>query len=98
MRNSDESLQSPPYAIWLKRMVAMMLCCMAFHLDAAAINGDVNGDNVVDIDDVNIIINIILDLDDAARYEGRADPTKNGVVDIDDLNMCINIIIMLHKD
>ncbi|MBR6284414.1 MAG: RagB/SusD family nutrient uptake outer membrane protein [Muribaculaceae bacterium] len=93
MRNADKSLQSYPYAIWLKRMVALMLCCMAFHFDAAAINGDVNGDNVTDIDDVNIIINIMLHKADATA---AADVDGSGVVDIDDLNQIINV--MLHKD
>ena len=60
MRNADKSLQSYPYAIWLKRMVALMLCCMAFHFDAAAINGDVNGDNVITITDATTIVNIVL--------------------------------------
>ena len=70
-----------------------MLCCMAFHFDAAAINGDVNGENVAEFDDVNIIINIMLHKADATA---AADVDGSGMVDIDDLNQIINV--MLHKD
>ena len=55
--------------------------------------GDVNADGHVDIDDMNIIINIILDLDDAEKYEGRAQVMGGDKVDIDDLNAIINIVL-----
>ena len=55
--------------------------------------GDVNGDGHVDIDDVNILLNIILELDNADRYEGRANVDGTGKVDIDDVNVLINIIL-----
>ncbi len=58
--------------------------------------GDVDANGVVDIDDLNILINIILNKDNADRYEGRAYVAGGDVVDIDDLNVIINII--LHKD
>ena len=58
--------------------------------------GDVDGNDVVDIDDLNILINIILKKDSASNYEGRAYVTGQDTVDIDDLNAVVNI--MLHKD
>jgi len=58
-----------------------------------AVKGDVNNDGVVDVTDVNILLNIILGLDDAANYDGRADVTGEGDVDVADVNAVINIIL-----
>lgn len=55
--------------------------------------GDLNEDGNVDVDDMNILINIILNIDDADNYEGRADLTGDNDVDIDDVNAIINIIL-----
>ncbi|MBR6284445.1 MAG: PKD domain-containing protein [Muribaculaceae bacterium] len=55
--------------------------------------GDVNGDGNVDIDDVNILINIILEQDNANNYGGRADITGDSLTDIEDVNTLINIIL-----
>ena len=55
--------------------------------------GDVNGDDVVDITDVNILINIMLGNDNAENYNGRADVTGEGIVDVSDLNALINIVL-----
>lgn len=55
--------------------------------------GDVNGDNCVDISDVNIIVNILLGNDSADKYDGRADVNGDGVIDISDINAIINIIL-----
>ena len=60
--------------------------------------GDVDGNDVVDIDDLNILINIILKKDSASRYEGRAYVTGQGVVDIVDINAIINIILRKDDD
>ena len=55
--------------------------------------GDVNGDGEVDVKDSTILINVVLGLDKAEKYEGRADVDGNGEVDITDANMLINIIL-----
>ena len=55
--------------------------------------GDVNGDGDVDVKDSNIMINIVLNHDDASKYAGRADVNGDGVVDISDINLLINIIL-----
>lgn len=55
--------------------------------------GDVDGNGVVDISDVNILLNVILGRDNAAKYEGRADVNGDGVVDISDVNAIINILL-----
>ena len=55
--------------------------------------GDVNGDNKVDVEDVNAIINLILELKDAGNYSGNADLNGDGKVDVEDVNAVINIIL-----
>ena len=57
------------------------------------VKGDVNGDGVVDIADVNCAINVILGSETAEKYEGRADVNGDGAVDIADVNEIINIIL-----
>ncbi|MCQ2289544.1 MAG: leucine-rich repeat protein, partial [Muribaculaceae bacterium] len=54
--------------------------------------GDVNGDDVVDIADVNILLNIVLGKDNASRYNG-ADVNGDGTVDITDVNTALNIVL-----
>ena len=55
--------------------------------------GDVNGDGEVDITDANIVINIMLDRDDAANYDGRADINGDGEIDVTDINAIINLML-----
>ena len=55
--------------------------------------GDVNLDGTVDVTDVNIVINIILQRDQAENYGRRAYITNDDVIDISDVNAIINIIL-----
>lgn len=55
--------------------------------------GDVTGDGVVDIDDVNAVINIILQKKSQSDYPGISDVDSSGLVDVDDVNTIINIIL-----
>ena len=55
--------------------------------------GDVDGDNKVDVSDVNAAINIILELKTPADYRGNADLNGDGKVDVSDVNLIINIIL-----
>ncbi|MBO4871292.1 MAG: dockerin type I repeat-containing protein [Muribaculaceae bacterium] len=57
--------------------------------------GDVNGDNKVDVEDVNAVINIILDLKTQKDYLGNADLNGDGKVDVEDVNAVINIILAI---
>ncbi len=59
----------------------------------AYLKGDVDGNGTVDIDDLNILVNIILDMDSADNYDGRANVDETGKVDIDDVNALVNIIL-----
>ena len=52
-------------------------------------SGDVNADNVVDVQDVNIVLNVLLG---KTTYVG-SDVNGDGVVDIFDINHVINIIL-----
>ncbi|MBO4870807.1 MAG: leucine-rich repeat protein [Muribaculaceae bacterium] len=58
-----------------------------------AVTGDLNGDGVVDVADVNICINIILELNNNPDVKALADLNGDGVVDISDVNAIINIIL-----
>ena len=55
--------------------------------------GDVNGDDAIDVTDINIIINIMLGNDNASNYNGRADVTGDGITDVSDLNAIVNIML-----
>ena len=56
-------------------------------------DGDVNGDGLVDVEDVNATINIILKLNNPDENLGSADLDGNGIVDVEDVNRLINIIL-----
>lgn len=57
--------------------------------------GDVDGNNMVDIDDVNALINFILKTNGADNFINAyaADVDKNGIIDVDDINIIINTIL-----
>lgn len=58
-----------------------------------AIIGDVTGDRIVDVEDVNAAINIILKVKTADDYPGSAEMNGDGVIDVEDVNAIINIIL-----
>ena len=55
--------------------------------------GDVNGDGMVDVSDVNILINIMLGNDDGSAYDGRQYVNDDSKVDVSDVNIVINIML-----
>ena len=55
--------------------------------------GDVNADGHVDVTDMNILINIVLEKDDANNYERRAYILGGDSVSIEDINALINILL-----
>lgn len=55
--------------------------------------GDVNLSGMVDVEDLNIVINIVNGLDNAEKYDGRADLNGDGSVDVADINMLIDLIM-----
>ena len=56
----------------------------------ALLPGDINGDGVVDIFDVNIVINIVLGKTESLDV---ADVNGDGAVDVTDINAVINIML-----
>ncbi len=67
----------------------MMLLLVAASVEATTV-GDITGDGMVDIADVNAVINIMLD---KAPSNSEADVTGDGMVDIADVNAVINIML-----
>lgn len=65
----------------------------ARHHQGTGIPGDVDGDEKVDVADVNAIINIILKTKTVNDYPGVADVDGDGKVDVADVNAVINIIL-----
>ena len=63
------------------------------HGAGSGIEGDVDGDEKVDVADVNAIINIILKTKAQTDYPGQADVDGDGKVDVADVNAVINIIL-----
>ncbi|MBO7608837.1 MAG: leucine-rich repeat protein [Muribaculaceae bacterium] len=59
------------------------------------VSGDINGDNIVDVEDVNAAINITLKLNTIDDYNGSADVNGDGIVDVEDVNAIINTILKL---
>ena len=57
------------------------------------IQGDVTGDGVVDIADVNAVINIMLGKATSNEWRVASDVTADGTVDIADVNAVINIML-----
>lgn len=57
--------------------------------------GDVDGNGLVDLDDINAVINIVLSLNKASDFPGTSDLDGNGMVDINDVNLLINKILKL---
>ena len=51
-----------------------------------------DGNGVVDVDDLNIIINIMLRKANASDYPA-ADVNNDGSVDVDDMNIVVNIMV-----
>ncbi|MBO7609443.1 MAG: hypothetical protein J6S96_04505, partial [Muribaculaceae bacterium] len=62
-----------------------------------AVSGDVDGNGMVDVEDVNAAINIILKLKTVGDYLGNGDMDGNGIIDVEDVNAIINIILKVNK-
>ena len=73
-----------------KQLLFMLLVIMSLGAAAQSMYGDVNGDGVVNITDVNAVISIILD---GKTMTPAADVNSDGTVNITDINAIINIIL-----
>ena len=66
---------------------------MMFGSAGAGVKGDVTGEGVVDVSDLNIMINVILGIETNADYIALSDVTGDGICDVTDLNEEVNIIL-----
>ena len=57
------------------------------------VRGDVTGDGLVDVADVNAVISIMLGKTEASSYKGVADVTADGIIDVSDVNAIIAITL-----
>lgn len=73
--------------LFVATMALLGLCA------TAQVRGDVTGDGIVDVSDVNTVVNIILGKANAASYPGNADCNGDGIVDVADVNIIVNIIL-----
>ncbi len=76
----------------------LSIICLALALTAvsanAAVYGDVNGDQEVNIADVNAVIDMIL----TANDDLAGDVNNDGEINIADVNSIIEVILGLHED
>ena len=59
----------------------------------AFVRGDVTGDGIVDVADVNAAINVMLGQNQDSRIKPKADVTRDGTIDVADINHLINILL-----
>ena len=59
-------------------------------VDDADASGDLNGDGIVDVSDVNIMIDMVLG---KQEQDESADLNNNGIVDVSDVNALIDIVL-----
>ncbi len=76
----------------MKRFLLSIIIVIAATASAQEVDlsGDVNGDNAVDVADVNAVIDMILGLKDNTP---EADVNGDKVVDVADMNAVIDIIL-----
>lgn len=78
------------------RSLMIVLCLLVFCASSHAINpylqGDVNDDDVVSIQDLTELIDVLLQ-DNAAGYDGYCDVDGDGIVNIYDLTQLIDILL-----
>lgn len=77
---------------WLAERIAWMDQQWGYDPDSL-LPGDINGDNLVDVSDVNIVINIMLGKADTDDYPGNADINGDGDIDVADVNLAINLML-----
>ena len=59
----------------------------------ASVNGDINGDGIVDVIDVNTLCNILLADENTTTFGDNTDINGDGITDIVDINAIVNIVL-----
>ena len=62
-------------------------------VEEPGLEGDLNDDGTVDVEDVNILINLILESITPDEVAGNPDLDNSGTIDVADVNVLINIIL-----
>lgn len=88
-----DGLSESELRTFLKAGESNISVTLSLSAPSASIDGDVNGDNVIDVEDVNAAINIILKVNEQDDYPGSADMNADGIIDVEDVNDIINIIL-----
>lgn len=89
-------LQAGEHTVGIKAIYASgasQIVEYTFVLPQVALTGDVTGDGMVDIADVNAVINVMLGKKSASDYSGNPDVNNTGNVDIADVNAVINAML-----
>ena len=83
----------------MRRVFSFIIAVIFTTISALAeVRGDVTGDNIVDVEDVNAVINMVLQLPQQNINAGSADLTGDNIVDVEDVNVIINIILGQSTD
>ncbi len=61
------------------------------------VRGDVDGDGVVDVSDINAVVNVVLGKGQASDFGGSCDVNDDGSVDVGDIN-CVLDLLLGRKD
>ena len=74
-------------------LIAVLLINSAIVNNAKAVVGDVNGDSVINISDVTMLINLVLNGTPLAADHPAADYNCDGEVNITDVSILIDMIL-----
>ena len=66
------------------------------HIEEMRSPGDMDGNGIVDVGDMNEIINIVLGLSTGGGLGQIADVNNDGIIDVEDVNAIINIVLGLN--
>ncbi len=82
---------SPVFSILRRLWMLLVVLSLSVGAQAWAVTGDANGDNVVDITDVNMVINSILSNNDSVV--ANVDVNDDGIIDVSDINSVIGVML-----
>lgn len=68
-------------------------CYRLCAVDQTTVTGDVTGDGMVDVADINAVINVMTGKEEIDKWEGRSDVNSDGATDVADINTIINKIL-----
>ena len=90
--NSDIALEARNWAAVFAGFDLPFTALSGQDIEPESIVGDVNGDGVVNANDVALVVNIIAGTETDAQYVSRADLNSDGAVNSNDIAAVVNII------